>query len=128
MSICHLSSGDLCALQECLHVRTRQDGLGLLEGFDFLIAGSLADVEVLQDVVAACVELAVVGRELIQVGHDRCVLGLCLHKVILGLCLGLGLVGHVLALGLNGSVGLLDECLVCCLGAALCLDCLGLHG
>lgn len=46
------------ALQECLEICPRQDGLGLLEGLNFLITGSLPDLEILHLKVAVLVQFA----------------------------------------------------------------------
>merc|ERR1719305_1291200 len=84
-------SGGLEVLDE---LGSRQDGLGLLECLNLLIAGILA-------------ELGVVVGELFQLEECGLLVGDCLLKVLLGLCLLLGLVHLRLGLLLNGGVGVL---------------------
>merc|ERR1719213_1476609 len=117
-------SGGLEVLDE---LGTRQDGLGLLECLDLLIAGGLADLEVLHDEVAILVELGVVVGELLQLEECGLLVGNCLLKVLLGLCLLLGLVHLRLGLLLNGGVGVLDEILVGSLSLRFGTGGIGLH-
>merc|ERR1719460_795732 len=106
-------SGGLEVLDE---LGSRQDGLGLLECLNLLIAGSLADLEVLHDEVAILVELGVVVGELLQLEECGLLVGDCLLKVLLGLCLLL-----------NGGVGVLDEILVGSLSLRFGAGGIGLH-
>merc|ERR1719424_1335293 len=106
----------------------RQYDLGLLQGFHFLVASRLADIEVLRNEVARRMQLGIVVGELLEVLH--CViLGLLgLDVVPLGLCLLLRLVGDILVLRLNGRVRLLDEILVRLLAVLLSGNSLGVLG
>merc|ERR1719446_848645 len=106
-------------LQEGFHVCARQNCFCLLEGLDFLITSSLTDVKVLEDEVTAGMQLAVVGRKLVQVGEDGFMLSPGLCEVVLSLALGFRLVDDVLACGLDAGVRLLDESFVCLLRTAL---------
>merc|ERR1740121_1448366 len=99
-------------LQERLELGTREDGLGLLERLDLLVAGGLTDVEVRLHEVTALVELRFVVRELLELEHRRLLVLLGLDQVALSLGLGLGFVYDVGALRLDGRVRLLDEILV----------------
>merc|ERR1719375_2449352 len=115
------------ALQERFELCTRKDRLGLLEGLDFLISGSLTDFEVLHDEVTAGVQLSFVVCKLLQLQHDSLLIFLCLDAVSLGLGLALRLVGNVLALLVNGVVGVLDKFLVGLLCIFLGADSLSFH-
>merc|ERR1719456_993462 len=114
-------------LQELLKLGTRKDGLRLLQRLNLLIAGSLAKIEVLENEVAALVQLRVVVRQLLKLKHDGLLRLFRLDEVRLSLCPHFGLLHDVFALRLNRCVRLLHEVLVCLLRILLRADGLRLH-
>merc|ERR1719453_1624508 len=118
----------LCALlQELRELRARQNRLRLAERLDFLVAGRLPDLEVLQREVARLVEIGVLVHELLLLVHGR-LLGL-LGRDLVRLCRRLlpGLVRDVARLLLDRLVRVLHVRLVRLLRIALSLDRLSLQ-
>merc|ERR1719429_562769 len=115
-------------LQKLLKLRTCEDRLCLPQSLHLFVSGSLAKVEVLEDEVAALLQLSIVIGELLQL-QDYAVSGLLgLDKIDLCLGLLLGLVHDVPALRLDRVVRLLHKILICFLRIFLRTDGLSLHG
>merc|ERR1719453_2521347 len=113
----------LCALlQELRELRARQNRLRLAERLDFLVAGRLPDLEVLQRKVARLVQIGVLVHELLLLVHGR-LLGL-LGRDLVRLCRRLlpGLVRDVARLLLDRLVRVLHVGLVRLLRIGLSLD------
>merc|ERR1719271_566447 len=106
------------ARRDCrsLHLHASEDGLGLFKCLNLFVTGSLADLEVIQIVVATLVEATLRRREAIELVVHSVELRLCLRNRFLCLGLVLILVGDALGLRFNGRVGLLTELLVGLLG------------
>merc|ERR1719181_744735 len=81
-----------CTLEEGFELGSREDGLGLLQSLDFLIASGLADLEILEYKVTALVELSLVVCKLLELQHHSLFVLLGFNQVGLRLCLGLRLV------------------------------------
>merc|ERR1719240_1049038 len=103
-------------------LRARQDRLRLAERLDFLVAGLLPDVEVLQREVARLVQIGVLIHELLLLVHGR-LLSL-LGRDLVPLCCRLlfSLVRDVARLLLDRLVRVLHVRLVRLLGIGLSLD------
>merc|ERR1719281_1587422 len=114
-------------LQEFRELRARQDRLRLAERLDFLVAGRLPDLEVLQRGVARLVQISVLVHELLLLIHGRLLRLLGRDLVRLGRRLLLGLVRDVARLLLDRLVRVLHVRLVRLLGIGLSLDRLGLQ-
>merc|ERR1719174_274810 len=112
----------LGALLQKQEFRARQDRLRLAESLDFLVAGRLPDVEILQREVARLVQIGVLVHELLLLVHGR-LLGL-LGRDLVRLCRRLlfGLVRDVARLLLDRLVRVLHVRLVRLLGIGLSLD------
>merc|ERR1719271_335553 len=106
------------ARRDCrsLHLHASEDGLGLFKCLNLFVTGSLADLEVIQIVVATLVEATLRRREAVELVVHSVELRLCLRNRFLCLGLVLILVGDALGLRFNGRVGLLTELLVGLLG------------
>merc|ERR1719335_1380149 len=115
-------------LQEHGELRARQDRLRLAERLDFLVAGRLPDVEVLQGEVARLVQISVLVHELLLLVHGRLLRLLGRDLVRLSRRLLLGLVRDVTRLLLDRLVRVLHVRLVGLLRIGLSLDRLGLEG
>merc|ERR1719174_990173 len=112
----------LGALLQKQEFRARQDRLRLAESLDFLVAGRLPDVEILQREVARLVQIGVLVHELLLLVHGR-LLGL-LGRDLVRLCRRLlfGFVRDVARLLLDRLVRVLHVRLVRLLGIGLSLD------
>merc|ERR1719451_114264 len=112
----------LGALLQEQELRARQDRLRLAERLDFLVAGLLPDVEILQREVARLVQIGVLIHELLLLVHGR-LLGL-LGRDLVPLCCRLlfSLVRDVARLLLDRLVRVLHVRLVRLLGIGLSLD------
>merc|ERR1719174_2483188 len=81
-----------------------EDGSGLLERLNLLIAARLTDLEVLHDEIAAGVQLTIGRREISQFLHGIVVALGVLHEILVGLGLRLGLLNDLLALVIDGGI------------------------
>merc|ERR1719327_1005533 len=109
-------------------LRAGEDRLRLPERLDLLVAGLLANVEVLQREVAGLVEVGVLVGELLSLIHGRLLSLFGRNLVRVGIRLLLGLLRDAARLLLNGLVRVLDVRLVGLLRIGLGLDRLGLEG
>merc|ERR1719486_621934 len=112
----------LGALLQEQELRARQDRLRLAERLDFLVAGLLPDVEVLQREVARLVQIGVLIHELLLLVHGRLLSLLGRDLVPLRRRLLCSLVRDVARLLLDRLVRVLRVRLVRLLGIGLSLD------
>merc|ERR1719162_1851204 len=111
-----------------LKLGTREDGCGLLERLNLVIAAGLANLKILHDKIAAGVQLTIGLGEVRQLLNCVIIALSVLDEVFVGLGLLLGLFDDLRGLVLNGAVAVLDKVLVSLLRILFSNNGFVLHG